>query len=223
MLRKKPKNNYDRLPKSIAGVTLIEMMIAVLILSIGLLGIAGLQAATTKYKINTWARASISTLFGDLAERVRVNAGTAGNPFTNSGDAVTSQYIVSATWAAQQSASLTLTKDCESVACNPGERATFDIENWRQRVRQELPQGAAMVSGSRRDGINVALMWFDKGLVDDTDADRPLKKSDICANEDTKADPVLQAGENAAKYQNCCPKLAEAPEGVRCSRFSFVP
>src|SRR6218665_1084044 len=36
------------------GLTLVEVMVAIVVLSIGLLGIAGLQAATIKYKINTW-------------------------------------------------------------------------------------------------------------------------------------------------------------------------
>src|SRR6218665_3339906 len=54
------------------GVTLVEVMVAIVVLSIGLLGIAGLQAATLKYKINTWARSSASTLLSDLPERFRI-------------------------------------------------------------------------------------------------------------------------------------------------------
>ena len=64
------------------GVTLIEMMVAVLVLSIGLLGIAGMQAATSKYKINSWSRSQASVLLSDLAERVRINPGAGGTNFS---------------------------------------------------------------------------------------------------------------------------------------------
>src|SRR6218665_33044 len=67
------------------GVTLAEVMVAIVVLSIGLLGIAGLQAATLKYKINTWARSSASTLLSDLWTRFRINPGYPGNRFAETG------------------------------------------------------------------------------------------------------------------------------------------
>ena len=44
-------NTIARYPRAryVIGVTLIEMMVAVLVLSVGLLGMAGLQAATVTY------------------------------------------------------------------------------------------------------------------------------------------------------------------------------
>ena len=53
-----------------AGTTLLEVLVAMLVLSIGLLGIAGLSAASLRYSQGGWARASISSGLSDLADRV---------------------------------------------------------------------------------------------------------------------------------------------------------
>src|SRR6218665_3387231 len=64
------------------GVTLVEVMVAIVVLSIGLLGIAGLQAATLKYKINTLARSSASTLLSDFSDRGRGKNEPPGSRFS---------------------------------------------------------------------------------------------------------------------------------------------
>lgn len=214
-------NNFRKIhclhPKIISnrGVTLIEMMVAVLVLSIGLLGIAGLQAATAKYKINTWARASSATLMSDLSERVRVNPEAAGTSFAGNGVVTTSEYLISRKWADQQTDSLAISKNCETVACTSSERATFDLLTWRARVRESMPQGAAILSGDRRDGMNVTMMWFDKQqLQKDADDELVLASAPTCTS---------AGSEKGMAQQSCCPAAAEAPAGVRCISFSFVP
>lgn len=195
------------------GVTLIEMMVAILVLSIGMLGIAGLQAATSKYKINTWARSSSSMLLSDLSERVRVNADAAGTSFAAEGVTTTSSYVITDDWATQQASSLTLSKNCETSTCTVIERATYDLVVWRQRVRDSLPQGAAFIEGDRRNGMLVTMMWFDKEQVDNPGA----------ANAALVAARVCDGSEAGIAQQTCCPADAAAPAGVRCARFSFVP
>ncbi|WP_265288509.1 type IV pilus modification protein PilV [Verminephrobacter eiseniae] len=185
------------------GVTLVEVMVAIVVLSIGLLGIAGLQAATMKYKINTWARSSASTLLSDLSERVRINPDAAGSSFAEPGVNTKSAYIIGATWAAQQSAALNpVTPDCETATCTSSQRAAHDLQVWRQRVRNNLPQGAALISGDRKIGLTVTMMWFDKELI----------VVHECSDE-----------EKGMAQQTCCPPEADAPDGVRCARFSFIP
>ena len=191
------------------GLTLIEMMVAVLVLSIGLLGIAGLQAATSKYKINTWARSSASSLLSDLSERVRVNPEVAGTSFAASGVQSDSSYALDQTWTAQQADSLTITKNCETATCSTAERATFDLLTWRQLLRTKMPQGAAHIEGNSRNGFLVTMMWFDKEYVDTSAA---LQKA-----------PTCDGNESGMAQQSCCPAAASAPAGVRCIRFSFVP
>ena len=199
------------------GVTLIEMMVAVLVLSVGLLGIAGLQAATAKYKINTWSRSQASVLLSDLAERLRINPEAAGTTFGGNGETATSLYVLGDNWTTQQAADLSAdpNPNCETAACTSTQRAAFDLLMWRKRVRDGMPQGAALVSGNRAEGIDVTMMWFDKEMLDqttNTGATPTLVKAPVCAGTET-----------GMAQQSCCPADAAAPEGVRCARFSFVP
>lgn len=196
------------------GVTLIEMMVAVLVLSIGLLGIAGLQAATSKYKINTWARSASSALLSDLSERVRVNPGVAGTSFASAGVESDSAYALDKTWALQQADNLAITKNCETTTCSTTERATFDLLTWRQLLRTKMPQGAAHIEGNSRNGFLVTMMWFDKENTDRNSADKDsvLQQARTC-----------DGTESGMAQQSCCPAAVSAPVGVRCARFSFVP
>lgn len=57
-----------------SGVTLLEMMIAVLVISFGLLGLAGLQGFALKYNHTAYIR-SIATQYAyEMADRIRANA-----------------------------------------------------------------------------------------------------------------------------------------------------
>ncbi|MCG8987401.1 type IV pilus modification protein PilV [Delftia acidovorans] len=200
------------------GLTLVEMMVALVVLSIGLLGVAGLQASTTKYRINTMARASMTGLVFDLSERIRVNADSAGANFLQPGtEKDESLYVIASDWATQQTESITTNKNCVTDICTTAERADYDVKIWRQKLRDSIPQGAAMLSGDRRTGVLLTLMWFDKELTDKATA------SDGTSTITLKKASVCNAQQTGMAQQSCCPEEAKAPEGVRCSRFSFVP
>lgn len=195
------------------GITLIEVLISIVVLSIGLLGIAGLQAAATKYKINTWARSAISTLSSDFADRVRINADVSGSNFAT-GVTETSLYVVSDNWATQQADTLaTPSPNCLSASCTTAERAAFDLIAWRQRIRTEMPQGSALVSGDRLAGFNLTFMWYDKEFTDKGNAsDSVVVSSSTCTGSET-----------GLAQQTCCPAAAAAPSGVRCATMRFIP
>lgn len=55
------------------GFTLIEVLVAVLVLSIGLLGIAGLQTRSLQFNGDAYYRTQAQLLATDLAERMRAN------------------------------------------------------------------------------------------------------------------------------------------------------
>ncbi|MEG0822393.1 MAG: type IV pilus modification protein PilV [Burkholderiaceae bacterium] len=61
------------------GLSLVEILVAVVILSIGLLGLAGLQANSMRASQGSLYRAQAATLVADLAERMRTNLGDARN------------------------------------------------------------------------------------------------------------------------------------------------
>lgn len=56
-----------------AGLTLIEILVALLVLSIGVLGMARLQAASLRANHNAYLRSQAVILAYDMADRLRAN------------------------------------------------------------------------------------------------------------------------------------------------------
>lgn len=224
----------------VKGVTLIEVLVAIIILSIGLLGIAGLQVATAKYRLGSGSRAATAALYSDYTDRIRMNPDMAGpnaisgglDPAITSSDLDSSKYTYQATWATQQLVtnttlntlltSATSACDGSSTACTPTNRATYDMLAWRRRVRDSLPQGAVYVAGNSKVGIEVTLMWMDK---DNTDKSVNIDDRSA-ATQPNLVTPTSCSAVTASTglaLQTCCPDGASAIAGVRCTRFSFTP
>ena len=84
----------QRWRKDHTGFTLMEVLIAVLILSIGLLGLASLQANGLRSNFSSYARSQAVILANDMADRMRANLT----------EAVAGTYNVNATVAARRTA-----------------------------------------------------------------------------------------------------------------------
>ena len=71
------------------GFTLIEVLITLIILSVGLLGVAGLQLTSLQNQLEAYQRAQAILLVEDMASRIRANAPAARTgeyiPATNYG------------------------------------------------------------------------------------------------------------------------------------------
>ncbi|HID48830.1 MAG TPA: type IV pilus modification protein PilV, partial [Chromatiales bacterium] len=61
-------------PKPARGFTLLEVMIALVIFSIGLLGLAGLQARGLQSNTTAQYRTTAMILAYDMADRIRANS-----------------------------------------------------------------------------------------------------------------------------------------------------
>jgi len=64
-----------QLEKNTTGFTLIEILIAVVILSIGLLGMAGIQLKGLRGITSSTLRSEASIMVNDIAERIHANTG----------------------------------------------------------------------------------------------------------------------------------------------------
>ncbi len=142
------------------GVTLIEVLVALVIVAVGLLGLAGLQVRGLSIQKDAHGRAIATQLALDLADRMRANRvpGTLTPP---AGYAFTSAYPTGTP------ALPTASTDCASVVCNEAQQAQFDLAAWLTRVSQALPGGWAHVepiasSGNR--AWNVTLLWTETGF-----------------------------------------------------------
>jgi len=103
--------------KNNEGFTLIEVLISMLILAVGLLGLAGLQATGLRNNISAYNRSQATQLAYDLADRMRANVAEAQNYNT-------SIYITQAPAGAAVA-------NCELAAgCSPTEMAQNDLFEW---------------------------------------------------------------------------------------------
>lgn len=117
-------NNYLRC----GGVSLLEILITLVIFSLGLLGVAALQGQSLTANYNSYLYTQASSLAYEIAERVRVNS-SAITSYDTGG--LISSIIGS---------------DCDGVNCTPAQFATYDMDKWLKRV-SELPEGMASING----------------------------------------------------------------------------
>jgi type IV pilus assembly protein PilV len=114
-------------PARSGGVTLIEILVAILILSFGLLGSAGLQMAGLRAALGANQRTTATLLAYDAADRMRANiaAVNAGN-YHN--------YTPMQT-----------TNCMQTVGCGPVQMAQHDMYEWGQAIADQLPSGIGIV------------------------------------------------------------------------------
>jgi type IV pilus assembly protein PilV len=122
----------------VRGATLIEVLVAVLIASLGLLAFAGITATSMRYTKMAQYRATATQLATDISERARANVI----------DGVVAGYTVNMSFADQQTTPPTApTVDCTIAAssCTQGQMAELDVFEWRRTVRNLLPEGAVFL------------------------------------------------------------------------------
>lgn len=129
------------------GYTLVEVMVAVAILGIGVVGLVGLQADSARYQNATHHQTLATLLARDLAERIRANAGAASD----------GGYVGDGTGSSP---------DCVSGTCTPTQLAAFDLAAWRQRALDRLP--SAWVDSSRNGATyTLRIGWGSTSNADD--------------------------------------------------------
>jgi len=129
------------------GFTLLEVMIALVIFSIGLLGLAGLQAGGLRSNTQAQFRTIATIQAYDMAERIRANPrGVADGDYNAFDDATPTA------------------EDCISAACTAAEMATYDYYEWELTTQDVLPSGHGVVtsaldaSGTTRL-FTITVMW----------------------------------------------------------------
>lgn len=108
------------------GSTLIEVLVAVLVLSLGLLGMIRLQTASLQNNREARLQSTAVRMASDLAERMRGNS-----IVSTSTDPVDNPYLQTNVIAAPSKTSA----DCLAANCaSPLVVARWDIDEWLQRV-----------------------------------------------------------------------------------------
>lgn len=158
------------------GFTLIEVMIAVLVLSIGLLAVASLQLTAKRSTHQAWQRSLAVSIADSMVERIRANPSVAKDYHTGLAAPLGGGSISTAP------------TDCGANACNPTAVRQWDQWRWERQLDSAGirasddsdagglidPRGCvvfdkASATGTPNTGkIQVVVSW--KGLVETSDA-----------------------------------------------------
>lgn len=150
------------------GFSLLEVLISVAILSIGLLGLAGLQATTLRHNHSAYLRSQANLLVYDIVDRMRANRSIALNGNYN---------------LALDADPATPEKDCTKAECEAAELAAYDLNNWIQNLAAALPAGDGEISqpaAATPGAITVTVQWDETWTraenVENDDGTDPLIK-----------------------------------------------
>ncbi|MGA9851446.1 MAG: type IV pilus modification protein PilV [Gammaproteobacteria bacterium] len=133
-----------------AGFSLLEVLISLVILSVGLLGIAGLMSTTLKSNDSAYMRTQATTLAYNVIDRMRANLSSAK----------AGAYNLAMPYIPPPSAS----SACTAGACTAGALAAYDLNQWEYDLNTILPQGQGAISISASGGVTnvtVKVLWND--------------------------------------------------------------
>jgi type IV pilus assembly protein PilV len=130
----------SRSPRQQRGFGLLEVLVTVIVLSVGLLGLAGLQATSLRFNSSAYQRSQATHLAYDLADRMRANRA----------DARSGAY--DGDW-------LGVTPDCQTITLT-GTLVEQDVQGWRNALACTLPQGTGRVA-TDNGVVTLVVQWDD--------------------------------------------------------------
>lgn len=128
------------------GFTLIEILVSLVVIALGLVGVAKLQANALLSNTDAYY-ASLASFFAyEMAERIRVNP---------DGDA---------NYAIVMSSTPPTSLDCVNNQCSAPNMARFDVQQWLNIISGSLPEGAGRIAyaGGTPDAFTIVVRWKPK-------------------------------------------------------------
>ena len=133
---------------------MLELLVALLVTSVGVLGIAGLTTLNAQHRRSAAAHAEAVRLAEDIIARIRANpAGLQAGSYAASGDAVEGP-------------------DCHAGQCAAAEMAAFDLAQWRcalgastmdQDCRGPLQATGTVAADVSSGSVRITIRWRDQG------------------------------------------------------------
>jgi len=138
---------------------MVEVMVALLILSIGLLGLAMLQATNLQFNTDAYTRTQATLIAYDIIDRMRVNQ-----------DGITNGYykILNDTDYDNNIKPCTAATCGCSGSCNAQALATYDLWRWYSMQEKYLPgtsikRSTINVNASKL--VTVTINWMEKDIA----------------------------------------------------------
>lgn len=139
------------------GFTLVEVMVAVLVISVGMLGVARLVLAAVTANDSAYFRTQAAEFAYSILDQMRANRAAAS---TSPG------YQVA--YGTYSGAGATLGYSCLGAGniCSPTQVAQYNLYNWQQQISAQLPSGQGQVvmsypAGSGQVTATITVKWDD--------------------------------------------------------------
>lgn len=153
--------------RSQQGFTLIEVLVSVLILLVGVLGVAGMQMVSLEANRGAFYRSQAIFVGSQILDSMRANASALDN------------YVITIDPADPNSVSIPADPGCATSVsgCTPTDMAAVDLRQWSTHFvdvfgstdyRPTLPGGGAQIQ-SDGDQYTVTISWQQR-IFDDTNA-----------------------------------------------------
>jgi type IV pilus assembly protein PilV len=140
------------------GFTLIEVLVAVVVVSLGMLGIAGTLLTATRSSTSNYLKQQAVQYAYDIVDRMRANDALAIQTAAGANPYVVALVLPTAS----------LTPNCEATICNATQMGAFDVWEWQTLLHKNLPSGkgsvavAAGTGGLATTTVTVTVQWSDQ-------------------------------------------------------------
>lgn len=134
------------------GFSMLELLVALLVTSVGVLGVVGLATLNAQHRRSAAAHAEAVMLAQDMIERIRANpAGLQAGSYAAGGLG---------------------SPDCRAGDCAAAEMAAFDLAEWRcalgevvteARCRGPLNATGAVAVDAAAGAVRITIQWRDQG------------------------------------------------------------
>jgi len=134
---------------------MVEVLVAIVVLSIGLLGTATLYATALKTKVTALSRTKAINLTVDMADRIRANR-----------EAKTAYAVASGAAAAAPTVNC-IQSTTAATDCAPADMAAADLYQWSQQVTSALPgtvtRSITVNTGTDPATYTIVVNWSEPG------------------------------------------------------------
>lgn len=131
---------------------MLEVLITLLVLSIGLLGMAGLITTGIRSNITAQNRSIATHQTQDIADRMRANlSGVRAGAYDS------------------LAANIPSGSDCVAADCDAAQMAVYDHAEWNTANASLLPGGVGTVVGNLVNGYVITISWNEKEMGNTVD------------------------------------------------------
>lgn len=144
----------------VRGFSLIEVLVALVVIAIGLLGIAGMQALAISNTSIARSQSIAAIEASSIAAAMQANGAYWASPGLTAAVDVTGNTLSNSTLDG-------LTDNCSSTSCSAQAMAAFDLKAWGQDLARNLPSGTGSVDCNSATPVTctVKVSWAEKNVA----------------------------------------------------------